>query len=169
MRLRTPIVAAFALLCACGEPFLNPPVLCRPRTYVFSLTTTPNRAGQPCDLGLYPFSVAYAPSVDLLKDPDARAYMFARGSVTLTAANGSVLLCEGSGQSVCMGGVAELQTRISDNGVVSYQGIFVTEGTALYPGGMAKSGGPLVYENYGPGNGCTVDYTAEFSCQEPVM
>ena len=168
MRHQTLTLVAVLLLCACGEPFVNAPVLCPVRSYTFSQTTSPARAGQPCDFGVYPFSVAYSPRVDTSRDPDAKDYWLARGRVTVTAANTSVLVCSGSGQSVCTGGAAEVATVISDSGGLSYQGVFTTEALALQPGGMAKFTGPLVYENFGPGNSCIVEHTAEFICQAPV-
>lgn len=168
MRLPTLTLGAALLLGACGEPFVNAPVACPVRSYIFSQTTSPTRAGQPCDFGVYPFSIAYSPRVDTFRDPDAKDYWLARGRVTVTAAGTSVLLCPGSGQSICTGGVSELTTVISDSGALSYQGVFITENLALQPGGMAKSSGPLVFENYGPGNSCIVEHTAEFICQAPV-
>ena len=169
LRLTTMTLALLTLLCACGEPFLNPPVVCPVRTFAFTLISSPPRVGQPCNFGDYPFSIASAPRADTFRDPDAKDYALARGRVTVTAGSTAVLLCAGSGQSICMGGTPEITTVISDTGVLSYQGVFTTQGLSpLQPGGMIRGGGPLVFENYGPGNQCTIDSTYDFSCQPPV-
>jgi hypothetical protein len=168
MRRPTMTLAVLTLLCACGEPFLNPPVTCPVRTFAFSQTGSPANGARVCSFGEYPFSIAYAPRVDTVRDPDAKEYALPRGRVTLTAGDTAVRLCPGSAQDACRDGVSELTTVISDTGVVSYQGVYTTDLIALGPGGMFKSSGALVFENFGPGNTCRIDATYEFSCQAPV-
>lgn len=168
MRVLSSLLAVAALLSGCGEPFLNPAVACPLRTLAFGQTTSPSRAGQACSFGEYPFTIAYAPTVDTLRDPRASDYSLVRGRVSVTALNYAVLLCAGSAQQVCMGGVSQLAVTIGDNGQLAYQAVFGTDGLNLMPGGSFKGRTPLVSETFGPGNTCQIDADVDFSCQMPV-